>query len=72
MNVKKGELISFNSTDYTATLKLSGSHKAYLENVAVARNIPVAEMVAGRKLAVFFFDENNAKEAVIIGVYVQG
>ncbi len=71
MNVKKGELIGFNSTDYTATVKLAGSHRAYLEDVTVARNIPVAEMVAGRKIAIVFFDEHNAKEAVIIAVYSQ-
>ncbi len=71
MNVKKGELIGFNSTDYTATVNLAGSHRAYLEDVSVARNIAGSEMVAGRQVAVVFFDEHNAKEAVVIAVYVR-
>ena len=62
-------LKSFNSGDYTATVQLAGSHKVYLEGIAVARNIPAVEMALGRKLAVVFFDEHNAKEAVVIAVY---
>jgi hypothetical protein len=37
--------------------------------VAVARNLPAAEMVTGRKLAVVFFDEYSPRDAVIIAVY---
>ena len=69
MSLRKGVLNSFNSADYTAVVQISGSHKAYLENVAVARNISAAQMVAGRKVAVLFFDEHNAKEAVVVAVY---
>jgi len=69
MSLRKGVLKSFNATDYTATIRLAGSYKVYLEDVTVARNVPVAEMVAGRKVAVAFFDEHNAKEAVVVGVY---
>jgi len=35
----------------------------------VARNLPAAEMAVGRKLAVVFFDEHNAREAVVVAVY---
>jgi hypothetical protein len=35
----------------------------------VARNLPACEMALGRKVAVVFFDEHNAKEAVIVAVY---
>ena len=69
MSVRKGMLKSFNSGDYTATVRLAGSYKVYLEDVAVARNIPAAEMTVGRKLAVIFFDEHNAKETVVVAVY---
>ena len=69
MSLRKGVLKSFNSGDYTATVRLAGSYKVYLEDVAVARNIPAAEMTVGRKVAVIFFDEHNAKEAVVIAVY---
>ena len=69
MDSRKGILKSFDSGNYTATVQLSGSYKVYLEGVAVARNIAAAEMTAGRKVAVIFFDERNAKEAVVMAVY---
>ncbi len=69
MNLRKAILRSFNSGDYTATVQVAGSQKVYLEGIAVARNLPAAEMALGRKVAVVFFDEHNAKEAVVIAVY---
>ncbi len=69
MRLRKAILKRFNSGDYTATIQLSGSYKAYLEGVAVSRCIPASQMALGRKLAVVFFDEHNPKEAVVIAVY---
>ena len=69
MKLRKAELRSFNSGSYTATVRLAGSYKVYLEDVAVARNLPAAEMVAGRRLAVLFFDEHSPGEAVVVAVY---
>jgi len=69
MSLRKAILKSFNSGDYTATVQLAGSQKVYLEGIAVARNLPAVEMALGRKVAVVFFDEHNAKEAVVIAVY---
>jgi len=69
MRLKKGVLRSFNSGNYTATVQLASSFKVYLEDITVARNLPSAEMVAGRKVAVMFFDEYNPKEAVVAAVY---
>ena len=69
MRLKKAVLKSFDSGNYTATIQISGSYKAYLEGVSVARNLPAAEMALGRKVAVIFFDEYNPKEAVIVAVY---
>ncbi len=69
MSMRKGVLKSFNSGDYIATVRLAGSYKVYLEDVAVARNIPAAEMTVGRKVAIVFFDEHNTKEAVVVAVY---
>ena len=69
MSLRKGILKSFNSGDYTATVQLASSYKVYLEGISVARNIPTLEMTAGRKVAVVFFDEHNAKEAVVVAVY---
>jgi hypothetical protein len=69
MRLRKAELKSFNSGSYTATVRLASGYKVYLEDVAVARNLPSGEMVAGRKVAVIFFDENNPREAVVAAVY---
>jgi hypothetical protein len=69
MSLSKAALKSFDAGSYTATIQIAGSHKVYLDEVTVARNLPVVEMVTGRKVAVVFFDEYNAKEAVIIAVY---
>ena len=69
MSLRKGILKSFNSGNYTATVQLSSSYKVYLEGITVARNISAVEMVSGRKVAVIFFDEHNAKEAAVIAVY---
>lgn len=70
MTVKKAVLKSFNAGDYTATIQLSGSQKAYLEGITVARNLPAAEMVTGRRVGVIFFDEHSPKEAVLVAVYI--
>ncbi|MDD4874225.1 MAG: hypothetical protein PHE15_04550 [Dehalococcoidales bacterium] len=69
MKLEKAVIKSFNSTDYTATVQLEGSQKAYLDDIAVARNISSAEMTAGRYAVILFFDEYNSHEAVIIAVY---
>ena len=69
MRLKKAVLKSFNSGNYVATVQLVGSYKVYLEDVTVARNLPAAEMTAGRKVAVVLFDEHNPKEAVLVAVY---
>ena len=49
MRLRKGVLKSFNSGAYTATVQLASSYKAYIEDVAVARNISTTEMTLGRK-----------------------
>jgi hypothetical protein len=69
VQLKKGELKNFNSGNYKATVRLAGGYKVYLEDVTVARNLPSAEMVAGRRVAVVFFDENSPREAVVVAVY---
>jgi len=70
MNLRKAVLKSFDPGNYTATIQISGSYKVYLEGIAVARNLPAAEMAVGRKVAVVLFDEHNPKEAVVVAVYV--
>lgn len=69
MKLTKGFLQSFNSGNYTATVRLSSSYKVYLEDIKVSRAIASGEMTPGRKVAVVLFDENSPKEAVVLGVY---
>ncbi len=69
MVIKKAVLRNFNVNSYLATIEIAGSSKAYLENITVAKNLVSSEMVNGRKLVVVFFDEHNAKEAVVVAVY---
>ena len=69
MKFKKAGLKNFNSGNYAATVRVASSYKVYLEDIAVARNIPSSEMITGRKVAVLFFDEYNPKESVIVAVY---
>jgi len=66
---KKAILKTWYSSTYTATIQITGSSKAYLEGVKVARNIASAEMVTGRNVLVYFFDKSNAADAVITAVY---
>lgn len=69
MSLKRAILKGFDSEAYTATLELNGSQRVYLEDVGVARNLAAGKMVVGRKVAVIFFDEHNANEAVVMAVY---
>ena len=69
MRLIKGVLQSFNAGNYTVTVQLAGSYKVYLDDIAVARNLPSGEMTAGRNVAVIFFDEHNPREAVVVAVY---
>jgi hypothetical protein len=69
VNIKKAILKSFDAGTYKAVLQMAGSDKVYLEDVAVARNIASADMVSGRQVVVLFFDEHNAGEAVVLGVW---
>jgi len=69
MKIKKAILKGFNSTDYQATIQLTGSYQAYLVGITVAGNLSAPLMSPGKKIAVVFFDEHNPKEAVVIAVY---
>ncbi len=70
MDIKRGTLKSFDSGAYTATLQMAGSLATWLQGIPVARNIPSAEMVAGRTCAVILFDPANPQDAVVAAVWV--
>jgi len=69
MTVKYARLRGYNPAAHTAALEISGSSRAYLEDVRVARNIAAVEMVNGRGLAVVFFEEHNTQTAVVVAVF---
>ena len=69
MRVRKGVIKGFDSGGYKATVQVAGSLSVWLEDVAVARNIPSAEVVDGRNCALIFFDETNPQDAVMVAVY---
>jgi hypothetical protein len=66
---KKAEIRGFSSASYTADVRISGGYTVMLEGVRVARNLPAAEMIAGRQALLAFFDEYNPGDAVVIAVF---
>jgi hypothetical protein len=67
--LKRGIIQDFNAIDYKATIQVAGSLLGWLEGVAVARNIPAAEMVVGRNCALLIFDPANPGDAVVVAVW---
>ncbi|MBI2916589.1 MAG: hypothetical protein HYY01_01230 [Chloroflexi bacterium] len=69
MEIKRGTVKSFDAGTYQASVQVAGSLAVWLDGMAVARNIPATEMVAGRSCAVVFFDPGNPQDCVVIAVY---
>ena len=69
MIIEKAVLKNFNSTGYTADVLLGGNFNTFMKNVTVARNIPSAEMISGRSIAILFYDGYHSRDAVVIAVY---
>ena len=69
MTIHSGIVKAFDAGTYTATVQLSGSLAVWLSDLPVARNIPSAEMIAGRRCAVIFFDASNPRDAVVAAVF---
>ena len=69
MQIRHGLIKSFDSGTYKATVQVAGSLSVWLQGVPVARNIPSAEMVAGRSCALLLFDEANPNDAVVAAVW---
>ncbi len=70
MDIRRGTVKSFSASTYKATVEVAGSLSVWLHGVPVARNIPAAEMVAGRSCAIVFFEPSNPSDAVVVAVYV--
>lgn len=65
----KAVLRAWDSVNWLATVEPVGTLPATIAGIAVARNIPNAEMVLGRYVAVAAFDQANPSDAVVIAVY---
>ena len=63
-----GILKNFNSGTYKAAVQLAGSLTTYFDNLNVARNIALADMVIGRSVIVVI-PERNPRDAVVIAVF---
>ncbi len=66
--MKRAVLQSFDAGSYSATVLIAGSFTP-LRTVKVARNIAGAELIAGRSLAIHFFDLSNPDDAVVVAVW---
>ncbi|HEY8172137.1 MAG TPA: hypothetical protein VIH21_03550, partial [Dehalococcoidia bacterium] len=62
-------LKAFNAGTYLASVQLTGSVQQFIDNIPTARDIANAEMVAGRKVAIAFFDPTNPTDAVLFAVW---
>jgi hypothetical protein len=69
MTVRSGVVKAFDEATYRATVQIAGSDAAWLPGVAVARNLPAAQMMVGRRCAVLFLDETNPDDAVVVAVW---
>lgn len=69
MKIKKAIIKSFDEVNHKVIVQLAGSERAYLGDVPVARNIADTDIIVGRKAAVLFFDEHNAREALVVAVW---
>ncbi len=67
--IRQGTLKAFDNVNWLATVQITGSLAQWLRSVPVSRSIAVAEMVAGRKVAIALFDPTNPGDAVVFAVY---
>ena len=66
---RRGTLKSFDTGTFKATVQVTGSLSVWLDDVPVSRSIAGAEMVAGRSVALLFFDSANPEDAVVVAVW---
>ncbi len=69
MEIRRGVLRAFDSASYTATVEIAGSIATWLPGVAVSRGIASTQLVAGRRVAVLFFDPSNPDDAVVCAIW---
>jgi hypothetical protein len=67
--IKKAIVKSYDPAAHKATVQIAGSLAVWLEAVAVATNVPAAEVQAGRECSVLLFSEDNPDDAVVVTVH---
>ena len=65
--IRRGEVLSFSSATWKAWVTLDGSLSAV--EMMVGAWVNAGALVAGAKVAVMLFDENNPADGVIVGAY---
>jgi len=67
--IERAELIDFDDTTWTATVRPARSLGGVLSGVPVSRAIADTELVSGRRVALARFAAGNPHDAMIVGVY---
>jgi hypothetical protein len=67
--LERGELLAYDNTARTATVRFSASISSVVTGVPVSRAIASGEMVTGRRVAVALFAPGNPADAMVVGVY---
>jgi len=62
LTVLWGTVRAFDAAAYTATVQVDGSLAVWLEGVPVARNIPAAEVVSGRRCLLVLADGADPRD----------
>jgi hypothetical protein len=66
--IKRATVRSYNAANHTEAIQVAGSLAVWLEEIAVAADIPPRECVAGRECAVLFFTDDNPDDAAVVTV----
>jgi hypothetical protein len=67
--VRTGILKAFDSGAYLATVQFFSSLRTFVASIPVSRDIASGDLVAGRRVAVAFFDPSNQSDAVLFAVW---
>ena len=67
--LERGELLAFDGSACTATVRYAGSISSVVAGVPVSRGIASAQMVTGRRVAVALFASGDPGDAMVPGVW---
>lgn len=67
--LKRGVIRAYDALTHKAAVQIAGSLSTYLPDVAVATDIPPAEVQPDRECAVLFFADANPEDAVVIAIH---